>query len=194
MALNARMVKCIYTVLQEDHTMSHIITIDLKNLQANETNYKVISFPSRIKVLAMSFAVNGASLGSLGDDRVWRLYAYGGHPTPTAENAWDEWTTPVFEGDAQKPVLDSATASFYSTIGTPYSAIVPLPAGGGVLNLEMNSGVFAPNDYMALWVENIAGDISGITWEDTEATINIVYEETAMKTAYEQFQANPFLP
>ena len=46
---------------------------------------------------------------------------------------------------------------------------------------------------MALWVENIAGDISGITWEDTEATINIVYEETAMKTAYEQVQANPFL-
>lgn len=173
--------------------MSHILTIDLKDLQANANNYKVISFPTRVKVTAMSFAVNGEAVGGSELERVWRLYAMGGHPTPTPENPYSEWTTQVFENESAKPILENATASFASTIGTPYSVLAPLPAGGGVLNIELNSGVFAPGDYMVLWVENTDGDVSEITWADTEATINIVYEETAMKTVYEQVQANPFL-
>lgn len=172
---------------------SHIMTIDLKDLQSNESNYKVISFPSRIKITAMSFSVNGQAAGNPELDRVWKLYTMGGHPTPTPENPWNEWTSPIFEDDSAKPVLDNATAAFASTIGTPYSVLVPLPAGGGIFNLEMNGGVFAPGDYMVLWVEGIAGDFSEITWENTEATVNIVYEETVMKTQYEQIQANPFL-
>jgi hypothetical protein len=169
------------------------MTIDLKDLQSNANNYKVISFPSRIKVTAMSFAVNGEAAGNSELDRVWKLYTMGGHPTPTIENPWSEWTTPVFEDELAKPVLDNATAPFASTIGTPYSALVPLPAGGGIFNLEMNAGVFAPGDYMVLWVEGTAGDFSEITWADTEATISIVYEETVMKTPYEYVQAYPFL-
>jgi len=174
--------------------VSHILTIDLTNLQANANNYKVISFPTRVKVTAMSFAVNGEASG--GDPelgRVWQLYALGGHPTPSPGNPYSEWTTAVFENEAAKPVIDNATAPFASTVGTPYSVLSPLPAGGGVLNVEVNSGVFAPGDYMALWVENTDGDITEITWADTEATINIVYEETAMKTVYEQVQSYPFL-
>jgi hypothetical protein len=174
--------------------VSHILTIDLTNLQANADNYKVISFPTRVKVTAMSFAVNAAASGydsELG--RVWKLYAMAGHPTPTPENPYQEWTTQVFENEEAKPILDNATAPFASNIGTPYSNLIALPAGGGVLNLELHRGVFAPGDYMVLWVENTDGDISEITWADTEATINIVYEETAMKTTYEQVQAYPFL-
>jgi hypothetical protein len=170
---------------------SHIMTIDLKNLQANASNYKVISFPKRIKITKMSFSVNGHAAGNAELDRVWTLYSMGGHPTPTLLDPWDEWTTPVFE--SQKPVLDNATASFYSTIEAPFSVLVPTPNGGGVLNLELNSGVFAPSDYMVVWIEGTAGDFSEIVWENTEATINIVYEETAMKTLYEQVQANPWL-
>lgn len=172
--------------------MSHILTIDLKNLVSNSSNYKVISFPKRIKITQMSFSVNGAAAGSQELDRVWKLYAWGGHPTPTVENAWSEWTHPVFNFD-QKPVLDNATASFYSTVVSPAASFVPLPAGGGVLNFELHQGVFAPNDYMALWVANDGGDISTIVWEDTEATINIVYEETSAKTMYELYQQYPWL-
>ncbi len=172
--------------------MSHMLTIDLKNLQANADNYKVISFPNRVKVTAMSFSVNGAAAGNSELDRVWKLYAMGAHPTPSPENPWSEWTTPVFNY-GEKPTLNNETASFYSTIVSPYSELVPLPAGGGVFNLELHGGVFAPNDYMVLWVENDGGNIEEIVWENTEATINIVYEETAMKTVYEQVQANPFL-
>jgi hypothetical protein len=173
--------------------MSHILTIDLKDLQANASNYKVISFPTRVKVTAMSFAVNGEAAGQSELERVWKLYAMGGHPAPTPENPYEEWTTPVFENELAKPILENATAAFASTIGTPMSVLAPLPAGGGVFNIEVNAGVFAPGDYMVLWVENTDGDVSGITWEGTEATINIVYEETAMKTIYEQVQAYPFL-
>lgn len=173
--------------------MSHILTIDLKNLLSNEDNYKVITFPNRIKILSMSFSVNGEARGSEpGLDRVWKLYAWGAHPTPQPESPWNEWSFPVF-GPDQKPTLSTETANFYSTIETPASALFALPAGGGVLNLEVHQGVFAPNDYMALWVDLDSGDTEGITWEDTEATINIVYEETSMKTVYEQVQANPWL-
>lgn len=173
---------------------SHIMTIDLKNLQSNANNYKVITFPSRVKVTAMSFAVNGQAAGGNPElDRVWRLYAMSGHPTPTLENPWSDWTNPVFPNDTSKPTLDNATAAFVSTIGTPLSELVSLPEGGGIFNLEMHAGVFAAGDYMAVWVENIAGDVTGITWEETEATINIVYEDTVMKTIYEQVQDNAFL-
>jgi hypothetical protein len=174
--------------------MPHILTVDLNNLQANEDNYKVISFPSRVKVSSMSFSINGAAAMNQELDRVWRLYAWSGHPTPTVENAWAEWTAPIFTNDAAKPVLDNATAAFASTIGTPLSELVPVSGtGAGVLKFEYNAGIFAPGDYMVLWVENIAGDISEIVWEDTEATINIVYEETAAMTPYELTQKYPFL-
>lgn len=173
--------------------MSHILTIDLKNLAANSANYKVITFPKRVKVLSMSFAVNGEARGdNPGLNRVWMLYAWGAHPTPQPEAPWNEWSFPVFNFD-QKPTLHTEDANFYSSIKTPASSLVALPAGGGVLNLEMHQGVFAPNDYMALWVNNDSGNIDDITWEDTEATINIVYEETSMKTIYEQIQANPWI-
>lgn len=171
---------------------SHIMTVDLKNLEANETNYKVISFPKRIKITEMSFSVNGEAAGSPELARVWKLYAWGAHATPTEGSPWSDWSFSVFDV-SEKPILTNATANFYSTIKSPASQLVSLPAGGGILKLEVHQGVFAPNDYMALWVQNDGGDVSTITWDSTEATINIVYEDTAMKTMYELVQANPWL-
>jgi len=168
------------------------MTIDLKNLQSNADNYKVISFPRRIKITEMSFSVNGEAAGSAELDRVWKLYAWGAHPTPVEENPWSEWAFPVFNSE-DKPMLDNATRNFYSTIKSPASGLISLQSGGGFLKLEVNQGVFAPNDYMAIWVGIDSGDTSEITWEETEATINIVYKETAMKTLYELVQANPWL-
>lgn len=171
--------------------MSHILTIDLKNLQSNATNYKVISFPKRVKITEMSFSVNGAAAQDPTLDRVWKLYAWGAHPTPTVESPWSEWSFPVFN-EADKPVLNNETANFYSTIGQPATQQVPVIASGSVFKFEFNQGVFAPNDYLAVWVANDGGDISTIVWDDTEATINIVYEETTMLTAYEQVQKHPW--
>jgi hypothetical protein len=168
------------------------MTIDLKNLQSNSNNYKVISFPKRIKITEMSFSVNGEAAGAPELDRVWKLYVWGAHPTPTEGSPWSEWSFPVFNSE-EKPVLNNETRNFYSTIESPESGLVSLPSGGGILKLEFHQGVFAPNDYMAIWVQNDGGDVSEITWEDTEATINIVYEETVMKTLYELVQANPWL-
>jgi hypothetical protein len=140
----------------------------------------------------MSFSVNGEAAGSAELARVWKLYAWAAHPTPSVENPWSEWTFAVFDS-ADKPVLDNATASFYSTINSPQTYVATLNNGGGVLKAELHGGVFAPNDYMAIWVVNESGDVSTITWDDTEATINIVYEETAAMTVYEVIQKYPYL-
>lgn len=172
--------------------MSHILTIDLKDLQSNANNYKVITFPKRIKITEMSFSVNGEAAGSAELARVWKLYAWAAHPTPSVENPWSEWTFPVFNSE-EKPTLNNANANFYSTINSPATFLASLNSGGGILKVDINQGVFAPNDYMAVWVENDGGDISTITWGNTEATINIVYEETAALTIYEVLQKYPYL-
>jgi len=168
------------------------MTIDLKNLQSNQDNYKVISFPRRIKIIEMSFSVNGEAAGDVELDRSWILYAWGAHPTPTVESPWSEWGFSVF-GISDKPTLHNADRNFYSTIKTPPSALFSIPGGGGFVKLEVHQGVFAPNDYLALWVQNDGGDISTIDWDATEATVNIVYEETTAKTPYEIVQENPWL-
>lgn len=175
--------------------MSHILTIDLVNLEANENNYKVISFPRRVKILEMSFSVNGAAMGGDANlDRIYRLYAWGAHPTGTVETPWTEWSFPVFGfSDANKPVVNAEVRQFASTSSTPYTIFPTLPQGGGILNIELNHGVFAPGDHMAVWVQPDAGDWTDIVWADTEATINIVYEETSLRTPYEQSQTYPWL-
>ncbi len=172
--------------------MAHVMTIDLKNLAANASNYKVVSFPKRVRITEMSFSVNGAAAGSPELARVWRLYTMGAHPTPQPEYPWSEWTFSIFNWES-KPLLENANANFYSTISTPLREAVLPPNGDGFIKVEMDGGVFAAGDYMAVWVQNDGGNIDDIVWENTEATINIVYEETTKKSVYEQVQANPWL-
>ncbi len=173
--------------------MANIMTIDLKNLQSNADNFKVVSFPSRIKIVSMSFSVNGEAAGSPELGRIWRLYCAGGHPTPTPENPWSEWITPVFNATEEKPTIDNAEASFYSTVSQPFSFVTSKPGADPFIKYEMNWGVFAPNDYMAVWVALDSGDVETIVWDETEATLNISYEETAMRTPYEMIQEHPWL-
>lgn len=170
------------------------MTIDLVNLLANADNYKVITFPKRIRVTEVSFSVNGEAAGSIEDERVWQLYFWGAHPTPSEGSPWDDWTFPVFdtgEGD-YKPILSNATSEFVSSTKAPYNEIVSVPPQT-FFKVDIDLGVFAPGDYAAIWIENTAGDVEEITWADTEATISIVYEETTKRSIYELTQQYPFL-
>lgn len=172
--------------------MAHTIAVDLETLESGAGYVKILTFPKRVKVTEISFSVSSEARGTVEQAREWSLYAVGAHPTPTEGNPHGEWTTYVFQG-GEKPILDNATAGFVSTIRSPHTELVSLPTGGSVLKLEMHQGVFAPGDYMALWIENTGGDVETIDWSLTNAVISVTYEETAMKTIYEQVQANPWL-
>lgn len=172
--------------------MAHTLTIDLETLEAGVGSVKILTFPKRVRIKEMSFSVSLEARGSVEQAREWYLYAVGAHPIPTVGDPHGEWIDPVFQA-GEKPILDNADAGFVSTIRAPHTELVSTPAGGSVFKVELNHGVFAPGDYVALWIENNSGDVSTIDWGLTNAVISVTYEETAMKTVYEQVQANPWL-
>lgn len=170
--------------------MSNILTIELDSLTTS--GIKIVSFPMRTQVKEVSFTISPEARGMFEDERIWNMYAVGAHPTPTVENPFSEWAFPIFNG-ADKPIVESIETSFVSTTKSPNVQYATLPNGGGILNLELNFGVFAPGDYMAVWVEQGTGNFDGMDASLVNGVVTVVYQPTALKTVWEQGQANPWL-
>jgi len=171
---------------------SQMLTVELENLDGGSTTYQIIHFPNRVRVTSLSFTLNFAAMGDSPElERQWGLAALSGHHTPTEGNPWSEWTTVLF--GEEKPVLNTSTDWVASSTATPLAELFTTPNGGGIMKVEVDNGVFAPGDYLVLWIQNTGGDVEEIVWEDTKATITVGYEPTAKKTPYEMLQANPWL-
>ena len=129
-------------------------------------------------------------MGVYEDDRVWRIYCTVGHPDPSEENPWGEYTHPIF-GLSEKPTVTrdrKYTSSFMENV----VQVAPKP-NSWFEDVALDFGVIEPGGYLVFWVQNESGDISEITWEDTAATVTITYEPTSLMTAQEVFAKYPEL-
>ena len=174
--------------------MSHLMTIQIDNLETSPSNYRLISFPQKVQIESVSFAVNAEAAGSVELARVWSLYAVVAHPTPTEENPLSEQAFPLFGvfGDSEKPVVTIAESGVISTVSETVRLTVP---SGDVTqthkNVVLSEGLMGPRDYLALWIEGTAGDFDEIDYTLASATVTIAYRPSTDPTAWELIARYP---
>lgn len=166
------------------------LSIDLQDLDGSAGNYRLVSFPERVRVTSVGFTVNDECMGIYEDNRVWKIYCMIGHQAPTEESPWNTWSTPIF-GLNDKPTVtrDRIYTSSYMT--NQVSAVAK--PNGGIETIDLDYGVLAPGDFLSMWVQSESGDFDEITWANTAANITLTYEPTNAKTAYEWIQIYPSL-
>lgn len=169
---------------------NNVLAIDMQNLQSDAGNYRLISFPNRVRITSVSFSVNQECMGAYEDERVWQIFCLIGQHTPTEGDPWNQWSSPIF-GLSEKPTVTNARM-FSSSVMENVPAMVSKP-DEPFINLDIDYGVVEEYGFLVFWVQNSSGDISGIDWEDTAAVVNIEYEPTNKKSAREWFAIYPEL-
>jgi hypothetical protein len=137
--------------------------------------YRIISFPTRVKVTSVSFTVDASAVGDPGvDGRSFTLAVVKGCRSRVPETPnWYEDLTPFF-GDNEKPQVVCSETVFRSTIAEPPDQGLWFAAGpsyfGDVAQMDTD-------EYLTVWVNP---DNSGLfpeefDWSATTATISIAY-------------------
>lgn len=157
-----------------------MLTVCIDNLEEGPSNYRMVSFPTRVRINAVSFAVNFEAAGSIEDNRTWGLAVVVGSAKPTPENPRAEWISPLFP--SEKPIIDTPNQYMTSTVVSPPVQIGRKFDGTAA---DIDYGVLAPGDYVSIWISLLSGNVDTITWENTSATVSIDYEETANKSINE---------
>lgn len=166
------------------------LAIDMQNLDSNAGNYRMVTFPQRVRITSVGFTVNGECIGDYEHNRVWKIYCMVGHPSPSGDGPWDEYTHPIF-GLSEKPTV-SRDRKYTSSFMENSVQVEPKPHSW-FEDVALDYGVIEPGGYLVFWVQNESGDISTITWENTAATVMITYEPTSLMTAQEVFAKYPEL-
>ena len=169
---------------------STVLTVEMQNLDSNAGNYKIVSFPNRVRITSIGFTVNNECMGNYEDERVWTIYCLVGHPDPTEGNPWNENIHPIF-GLNEKPTVTNARM-FVSNFAENNPQVVAIPHVK-YEDIELDYGILEPGAYMAFWVQSDDGDFEDITWEATAASVFIGYEETTAPSAIEVIAKYPEL-
>lgn len=166
------------------------LAIDMQNLESNAGNYRMVTFPQRVRITSVGFTVNNECMGDYEDERVWKIYCMVGHPNPSEEYPWDEYTHPIF-GLSEKPTV---TRDRRNTSSFMENAVQVLPKPNSAFeDVALDYGVIEPGGYIVFWVQLDSGNIEDIAWADTAATVIISYEPTSLMTAQEVFAKYPEL-
>ena len=166
------------------------MAVEMQNLQSDSGNYRIVTFPQRVRITSVGFTFNYECMGSYKNQRVWKIYCMVGHPNPSEGSPWGEYTHPIF-GLSEKPTV-SRDRLFTSSFMENSAQVVQKP-NSWFEDVAIDFGVIEPGGYLTFWVQNDSGDISTITWEDTAATVTITYEPTSLMTAQEVFAKYPEL-
>ncbi len=172
------------------YTTNPSIVVNFNNIELLAQREAFISFPSRVRVKSFSFSINAEARGDVVDARQWRMYYLLGHPQPEVGNEFNETTWPL--NTDQKPEIVVPSQSFISTTSFSETVSVEIP-NDKHMNADINFGVMEPGDYMYVFLQPETGDFEGITWENTNATINISYEESTLASIRETTAKYPFL-
>lgn len=137
------------------------------------TPYRIISFPTRVKVTSVSFTVDGTSIGDPEDGRLFVCAVLKGRRTKDAEApAWYEDIVPFF-GDAEKPQVVCVDTKFRSTIVTPADEYEWYTVGP---TYTADVAQMDTDEYLTVWVYPEDGTFpEEFDWAATTATISIAY-------------------
>lgn len=144
------------------------------------TPYRIVSFPKRVHVTAVSFTVDYSAVGDPtegGDERVFVLAVVKGHRARNAGYAnWDEDIVPFFgEGFdyTEKPTVVCSETLYRSNIVAPADKLQWYTYGDAYTSdvAQMDT-----DEYLTVWVTPDGGDFpEEFDWSATTATISIAY-------------------
>jgi hypothetical protein len=136
--------------------------------------YRIISFPSRVKVTGLSFTVDASAVDSKEDERWFYLAAVKGKRTvePGADS-WLEDIVPFF-GDQEKPsIIYDQGARFVSEVRPPVDKYEWYTVGDSYV---ADVAQMDTDEYLTVWVYQDGGYFpEEFDWAATTATISISY-------------------
>lgn len=159
-----------------------IITIsDMKITDSGATDpYYMLSFPSRVKVTGVSFIVNDAAIGTMGDGLEYTLYIQKGKHSKYAGpgDEWSEDIVPFFPWDGKPVVVCDSATKWRSDVVAPVEKEMWFASGGP--NYVADIAQMDTDEYLCVWVQNTAGDNTNILslpngWDDVRASVSIAY-------------------
>ena len=157
--------------------------ITLSDMMATESGasdpYVMLSFPTRVKVTAVSFIVNEVGLGNEGDGLEYTLYVQKGkHAKDDSGEAWAEDIVNFFPMDNKPIIACDSNTKFRSNIVAPLESAQWFTYGSAY---TADIAQIDTDEYLCIWVENTAGDDTAIQalaggWQDVRFTVSIAYE------------------
>ena len=135
--------------------------------------YRIISFPTRVKVTAASFTVDAISAGNPEDGRTFQLVALKGRKAKGSQlSDTFEDITPFFGWD-EKPQVSYPTNMWNSDIKSPVEKGEWYTYGpsytGDIAQMDTD-------EYLTVWIYPNNGDFpNDFDWAATTATISIAY-------------------
>lgn len=151
-----------------------IITVSTPITQSGwPAPYRIISFPSRVKVTGLSFTVDSSAVDSKGDERTFYLAAVKGKRSVAVDaDSWYEDIVPFF-GDEPKPVITYSNARYLSDVRAPVDKYQWFTYGD---TYTADVAQMDTDEYLTLWVSPDAGTFpEDFDWAATTATISIAY-------------------
>ena len=145
--------------------------------------YRIISFPTRVKVTAVSFTVDSNAVGdSVEDGRVYRLAVVKGRRAKGESPNWAEDIVPFF-GDAEKPQVTCSETMWRSNIVEPVEEYEWYTYGDSYV---ADVAQMDTDEYLTVWVfpddgtfpeddPETENDEVADFWASTTATISIAY-------------------
>jgi len=143
--------------------------------------YVVLSFPSRVKVTAVSFTINQAGLGSQGDGLEYKLYVQKGKQSVGFDpgEEWNEDIVNFFPGGVDdKPTIICEETKFLSNVVAPQESAEW--TCNGPTNYTADVAQMDTDEYLVVWVQYHDGDDTNILaypngWDDVRATVTFSY-------------------
>lgn len=135
--------------------------------------YRIISFPKRVRVTAVSFTVDASAVDSKVDERVFYLAAIKGKRSVASDaDSWYEDIVPFF-GDEPKPTITFSEARFLSSVAEPVESYQWFTYGA---TYTADVAQMDTDEYLTVWVSPDAGTFpEDFDWAATTATISIAY-------------------
>lgn len=152
-----------------------IITVSTPITQSGwPAPYRIISFPTRVKVTSVSFTVDASAVGDAEEDgRVFKVAVVKGRRSKVAETPnWYEDITPFF-GDNEKPTVICSETLWRSTIVEPVEEYLWYTPGD---SYRADVAQMDTDEYLTVWVYQDDGYFpEDFDWDATTATISIAY-------------------
>jgi hypothetical protein len=155
------------------------VTIDGFGGDGSDEWYRLVSFPSKVKVTSMQLIINGEARGNvMEDNRQYYLGAVKGRQSDQTLEGVEPYFEDLFPffGDNPKPTINCSTGKYVSNVAVPfekpndsYGWYSYGPYDGLVAQMD-------PDEYLCVFIGTDGGDFGSIDTSFSGAVVVIGYE------------------
>lgn len=155
------------------------VTIDGFGGDGSDEWYRLVSFPSKVKVTSMQLIINGEARGNVAEDgRQYFLGAVKGRQSDQTAPGAEPYYEDLFEffGDNPKPTIDCSTGKYVSNVAVPLEAPNDDFTWYTYTDYDGLVAQMDPDEYLMVFIGIDGGDFGSIDTSFSGAVVVIGYE------------------